>query len=50
MAGYDEVQINIRRKLIIVRMEMCRETLTVGEKRSRCREMILMDRWLLVEF
>ena len=31
-------------------MKMCRETLTVGKKRSRCREMIHMDRWLLVEF
>ena len=31
-------------------MKMCRETLTVGQKRGRCREVTHMDRWLLVEF
>ena len=56
MAGYGEVQI-IKRKLTIVRkvtclpfMKMCRETLTVGQKRGCCREVTHMDRWLLVEF
>ena len=54
MAGYGEVQINIRRKLIIVRkvtclpfMKMYRKTLTVGQKCGHCREVIHI---VLVEF